>query len=400
MYAGGVPEEPDDGAIADGPAAFALYWAYATGKGVKRDTDRAMACLRVAASAGHAPAQTALAEESYGRSKNEALHWFLAAAAQGHAEGQLGAGRMLFSGRFIARDEHRGLQLLAEAAAQGNADAVREHATATRQVEAAGRSDDENLTRAIAEHGLEAAAGAIRALALPSTRLAATPWSDETLPVGASKLGGAPDLPAGHTWPQRQDRPLAFVAQIARDGGVLSFFYDDSDQPWGGPGEEDGWRIEHHAGADLVRHPGAATFVSCKLDSFTELTLPPPRSALARSLGDAVHGTYGALYDTFTRDYRRSPRIDGQVHRSGGHPDAIQGDMTRRIEYGWAGKDLDVVDPELEAAARGWRLLLQIDSEDRANMCWGDAGRLYLWIREDDLRANRWDTVRLQLQCT
>src|SRR5688572_18227950 len=99
--------EPEDPA-----AAFEAYWAYARGKGVPRDTERAMQLLRASAEAGHAPAQAQLAAEVFRASKDEALRWYLAAAAQGDAAGQLGAGRMLYRGTFVARDEARGLELL------------------------------------------------------------------------------------------------------------------------------------------------------------------------------------------------------------------------------------------------------------------------------------------------
>ena len=307
-----------------------------------------------------------------------------------------------------------GLALLAQAAAHGNPDAAREHALASRQVEARGRSDDDNLARAVDEHGLVDHAATIRALARPSVRLVAAPRDDATIPVGASKLGGAPDLPPGHAWPRRGARSLAFVAQLALDDlrrfagtellppdGVLSFFYDAQDQPWGGADEADGWAVQHHPAATLVRQAGAAAgFAACAIDSFAELTLPPLRSALARSLGDEVSDRYGAAVETFQSVYRRPPRADGEIHRVLGHPDAIQGDMTRRIEYGWRGADLEKPEPTLELAARQWRLLLQVDSDHHAGMMWGDLGRLYFWIREDDLRARRWDAARLQLQCS
>ncbi|MCR8632194.1 YwqG family protein [Paenibacillus radicis (ex Xue et al. 2023)] len=37
---------------------------------------------------------------------------------------------------------------------------------------------------------------------------------------------------------------------------------------------------------------------------------------------------------------------------------------------------------ELEKGVSDWKLLLQIDSEEEIGMMWGDAGRIYFWIRE------------------
>jgi uncharacterized protein YwqG len=44
-------------------------------------------------------------------------------------------------------------------------------------------------------------------------------------------------------------------------------------------------------------------------------------------------------------------------------------------------------------------LLLQIDSDDAIGWTWGDAGRLYFWIRKQDLAARRFDRVWTILQC-
>lgn len=46
----------------------------------------------------------------------------------------------------------------------------------------------------------------------------------------------------------------------------------------------------------------------------------------------------------------------------------------------------------------GWRLLLQLDSDERLSWYWGDSGMLYLWIREEDLAAGRFDDVRAEVQ--
>ena len=73
--------------------------------------------------------------------------------------------------------------------------------------------------------------------------------AESGLPVGASRFGGQPDVPAGFTWPVFETavpedetvkpRPLAFLAQfdcaslapLDREGllpktGLLSFFYE------------------------------------------------------------------------------------------------------------------------------------------------------------------------------
>jgi uncharacterized protein YwqG len=59
-------------------------------------------------------------------------------------------------------------------------------------------------------------------------------------------------------------------------------------------------------------------------------------------------------------------------------------------------------DPRAAEAARHqyeWRLLLQVDTDDDAKMMWGDAGRIYFWIRDEDLRARRFDKTWLVFQC-
>lgn len=49
--------------------------------------------------------------------------------------------------------------------------------------------------------------------------------------------------------------------------------------------------------------------------------------------------------------------------------------------------------------AGDWHLLLQIDSDDDTGMMWGHAGRIYYWIREQDLMVRVFDEAWLILQC-
>ena len=53
----------------------------------------------------------------------------------------------------------------------------------------------------------------------------------------------------------------------------------------------------------------------------------------------------------------------------------------------------------LEALQGEWSLLWQIGSDDASGFTWGDMGNLYLLIRDQDLRARRFDKAWLGLQC-
>ena len=67
---------------------------------------------------------------------------------------------------------------------------------------------------------------------------------------------------------------------------------------------------------------------------------------------------------------------DQPLHRVLGHPALIQAPDPRDD-----GPDLT--------------LLLQIDSDDANGMYWGDCGRLYVWVKADDLAARRFEHATL-----
>jgi uncharacterized protein YwqG len=69
----------------------------------------------------------------------------------------------------------------------------------------------------------------------------------------------------------------------------------------------------------------------------------------------------------------------------------------------YCGDETGYTDPRVEQLAAGaaaWRLLLQVDSDEDRGMYWGDVGRIYYWIREEDLRRGAFDAAWLILQCT
>ncbi len=93
-----------------------------------------------------------------------------------------------------------------------------------------------------------------------------------------------------------------------------------------------------------------------------------------------------------------------------GWPDTIQGNMTVECELVSKGYYLggDKNPPPQEARQKAqltsfdnWQLLFQLDTvaQDNFELMFGDCGRIYFFIRKEDLKARRFDDVWLVLQC-
>jgi uncharacterized protein YwqG len=276
--------------------------------------------------------------------------------------------------------------------------------------------------RAVIEHALRATAlseigEAVRSVAAPSLRLHR---ADDA--AGRSRIGGEPLLPAGAEWPRWNGRPLGFLAQLdlaelpqlptdtmsVRDG-LLAFFFDlDEDRPWGHEPSDAGsgvviWTPPDAEVADRPIPEGVPTenrprFSGIRPD--VELTVPDVESGFGGSLqlDGAVRDAYYDLLIAL-EGLREQP-----VHRFLGHPEQIQNDMQRQAQlasHGISGGGDELGErAELLERAGDWRLLLQFDSEfEEPEVMWADAGRVYFWIREQDLSAGRFDATWTILQC-
>lgn len=269
-------------------------------------------------------------------------------------------------------------------------------------------------------------ADALARLAEPSIRLTPRPAALETLAPGASRFGGAPDVPPGFAWPERDGRPLAFLAQLdlaairspeLPASGSLLFFYDAAAQPWGfDPKDAGGARVVHvDAPRDALarrRHPGAGAgpgpFRCCTLSFDPALDLADPGDeVLERSRVPFDDATLGAYLDVAAA-LSGVDGPDATYHHLLGNPQLVQGDMRSECQLVTSG--IYVGKPEafqgertqelLRAAPSEWRLLLQLDTdEDGPGWTWGDAGRVYFWIRRADLAAGAFERAWLVLQC-
>jgi hypothetical protein len=248
---------------------------------------------------------------------------------------------------------------------------------------------------------LRGQAKALRALARPCLRLAFHPARE--IPVGASRFGGLPDLPKEVTWPGARGIQLDFVAQLncgdlsrtlpaigLPASGWLWFFYDVEHSPAGLMSKDkDQWAVRYWDGPLKALSPasppawwvGNTAFPRCQLAVQPGNWLPDAKDPVVRALKlkPAEAQAYGGALKKL-----RGPEST-PLHKLLGWPDTIQNAMEADCQ---------------QLAGRGdWQLLLQLDSDASANLMWGDSARLHLWIRREDLQAQRFDRCWVLVQC-
>ncbi|MEU5208127.1 YwqG family protein [Streptomyces sp. NPDC020742] len=253
----------------------------------------------------------------------------------------------------------------------------------------------------------------------PSLRLekAADPGTAQVV----GRLGGLPELPEDEEWPTWEGHgPLTFVASFdcaelpsaALDialpaDGTLAFFYFDGQLDDGTalvmPDEPDTW-----AGARVLYIPadvpvtaratpeGIEPYPEVSLTVRLETTAPYHwHPAVQREFASAPddHPVWGDAFQEALWDHSR-----GTEHRLGGHANPVQD----AVEFEVARGALDSPpwdDPRIKEEALRWALLAQIDTDNDADMMWGDAGALYWLIRPEDLAERRFDRTMFTWQC-
>jgi uncharacterized protein YwqG len=259
--------------------------------------------------------------------------------------------------------------------------------------------------------GCGAAADRLLPLVRPAVRLRTRPDEDDGLPTGASKIGGAPDLPSPDAWPIWKSRPLSFLAQlnladlapfaccdVLPRSGLLQFFYVEDQSTWGfDPADRGSWavRFEPDPGPLDRVHGAALVYSACRLQFVEVMSAPPWESADVAALGlsDVERDSYLHAVDDLER---RAP--DEPMHQVLGQPRAVQGDMQLECQLvshglycGDASGYTSAAAAALQAGAVDWRLLLQLESDDAADMMWGDLGALYFWMTTGAMAGRRFD---------
>ncbi|WP_327128825.1 YwqG family protein [Streptomyces sp. NBC_01727] len=257
----------------------------------------------------------------------------------------------------------------------------------------------------------------------PGVRLEAGTGSDNVV----GQLGGLPTLPDAMEWPVWEGHgPLSFIASIdcaalAADAldfdlpkaGTLLFFYFDGQL-------DDGEALvmaedhESWSGARVLYVPvgerAAARETPADLNPYprvpltaqVEMTMAEPWHPQIRETF-APGAPLGQRYDhpVCSQEFLDALwELDDEVgHQIGGHAHSIQNPVEIEVAEAVLDGKVSWDDPRLSAEAGSWLLLAQFDSEDAADMMWGDAGALYWLIRPQDLADQRFDRAMFTWQC-
>ena len=230
------------------------------------------------------------------------------------------------------------------------------------------------------------------ALARPMLRVVTDPSDDDSIPVGATKFGGCPDLPALAGWPRVKRGPLTFLAQfdladirenslagrLLPESGLLSFFvYHDIGEDILGEdiGKKGRLVTLTSAKGPLVRMefpddlPAENQAPACEVLLREGLDLPPLEMAVRRKtlpanleLGDCE--SYARLLGDL-RDW-------GSVLLGYSHATATD-------------------DP---TPGSDWLQLAAFASDDNLNWNWRDDHTLFWHVLADDLAHGRFDRVQ------
>lgn len=180
----------------------------------------------------------------------------------------------------------------------------------------------------MSEAGLSKYTDKVLGLRRNSIRIQLSSASEDSINIGQSKVGGQPDLPPGIKWPEwtppliprkpgllaklfgrkqetpQEPKPIphAFIAQFnlsetapfdtekqLPDSGMLYFFYDAYESPWGyDPTHRGGWKVLYYDGdlSQLARTAPPAEqdkhsiFTPCKVQFSSEMMFPSWESAV------------------------------------------------------------------------------------------------------------------------
>lgn len=209
-------------------------------------------------------------------------------------------------------------------------------------------------------------------------------------------------------------------ARLLPSGGLLAFFYELEEQPWGyDPKNLSFFKVSYFPeGTELFstarpeHRLNSPPLSEMGVELWAALSLPTHGSRAWGRLSKQITKPGIALnfsaFDELSQAVFRAaaPTPVGPRHKLGGHSDNIQNDMQLEAQLvmnglycGDASGYGDPRRPALEKTCENWLLLLQINSDETVNFMWGDLGMLYFWVQESDRVRRDFSRTWMTLQC-
>jgi uncharacterized protein YwqG len=259
------------------------------------------------------------------------------------------------------------------------------------------------------------------------------------VPLGTSRLGGQPDLPAGQEWPvwdshgrygreAKKNVKLTFLGQInlaelqiqvpngeLPASGLLLFFFDSVNEPWGfDPDDQKGHRVVFVPPDQALARQVCPDAESCMIPALVTfeavLTMPRLDESTVNCADLGIDETSIDWYEV--DEALRSVRPARPQHHLLGIEYQVQSATMEAecqlVSHGYSsGTSEDwqkgMAAPGIAQGIANWRLLLQVDSddtEDGLGPMWGDCGLLYFWIEKQKLAAQDFSNTCAILQCS
>lgn len=256
-----------------------------------------------------------------------------------------------------------------------------------------------DISELINSNGLSFFEKDLLAVLKPSIRILNKETCEENITVGASKFGGRPDLPKGISWPNFSiNKPYSFIGQInlgdlqlptngvLPEYGIIYFFlatenlFSMTEDIYN---EQNAKVFYEKEVAELERVDFPLNlspdliYKACELEYNNEFNIPPAEYSVLKDIGISLEAQESFVrYCNFHRDFLGKYNIvDNFFNKLLGYPNQIQGDLQLQCD---------------EKFPLDWVLLLQVDSDyEKTNMMWGDCGRLYFMIKQQDLIDGR-----------
>jgi uncharacterized protein YwqG len=250
------------------------------------------------------------------------------------------------------------------------------------------------LDKLIKRHGLRRVANTIKGSVMLAASFTTRDPVKGTTAVGASRIGGVPDLASLTEWPRSGKGPLMFLGQLRLEdvahlvendlphAGVLSLFVAVS-------GTMQWWDVEYGSGCVLYHSTVAGLAPMSPPPELPDYLTLDPRSLVLRPTVSLPHGESKMLsnwhlsddeldsYMDLLEQLEGMNRIAKRAHQIGGYPQWL--DCDQSCKEG--------------STTVSQRLLLQVDTDTAIGVNWGSDGRLYVFVPERDLQARRFNSA-------